>query len=291
MKYAKLLVIIIIFIMAAVGCMNIQKFSLTEDSFSSAAKSPDIEKSGEDVNSYNEEDIDHQLYGRYFNTEFEPLTSRTKSSGSSLYLANYDTNLDITQMSSQELVSLFSFLSHPIEGAKVSSVNGQLPNAPRNYRNGVHEGLDYYSGGCGVSVTKKTAVLAAGPGTIIRADHDYEEMNRDEYNEAVQISHESSITPEDLLDKFRGKQVWIQHENGIVTRYAHLGSIESSIQIGIVVDKGQKIGTTGNSGTLDSVKNTGNGIHLHFEIWLNGVFLGKDRPISEVRDIYIQVLN
>ena len=282
MKYTKLLAVIFIFVVfiTAAGCMNIQRLSLTEDSFSSAAGAPEMENPSSSVTSYNRKEIDHQLYGRYFNSDFKSFPFEPKTS-----------NLDIKQMSSHELISIFSFLSHPIEGAKVSTVNGQLPNAPRNYRNGVHEGLDYYSGSCGVSVTKKTPVLAAGPGTVIRADHDFEEMNREEYNEAVQISHESSITPEELLDKFRGRQLWIQHEQGIITRYAHLDTIDSSIQEGTVLEKGQKIGTTGNSGTLDSVKNTGRGIHLHFEIWLNGVFLGKDRPVSEVRDIYIQVLD
>ena len=300
MKNVKLFYALIIFLFMvsfSFGCMDIQRFSLTEDSFFSSAKPPDMEESN--VRSYNGEDIDHHLYGRYFDDSIEAFSFLWENEGTQqpegnlpdyLTAAGENSDLDITQVSSQELISLFSFLSHPVQGAKVSSVDGQLPNAPRRYRNGVHEGLDYYSGSSGVSVTKNTPVLAAGPGMVIRADHGFQEMTREEYEEAVKISHEAEITPEELLDKFRGKQVWIRHEQGIVTRYAHLNSIESGIQVGTVVDKGQKIGTTGNTGTRDSVNNTGQGIHLHFEVWLNGAFLGKDRPVSEVRDIYKQVL-
>ncbi|UNC92863.1 M23 family metallopeptidase [Candidatus Contubernalis alkaliaceticus] len=328
MKYSKVLILIIVIILIAVGCMNIHKLSLTEDSFSSGANPADKDNTGNDYsgNVFNQEFYDriYALNGQEFLNSLETSDNKkstadkeepddkespvknTESENSKPEVSTSQENtevplehliniqnpsaLNITQMSSEELIFLFSFLSHPIQGAKVSSVNGQLPNAPRTYRNGVHEGLDYYGGSCGVSVTKDTSVLAAGPGTVIRADHGFLEMTQAEYDEAIQISKSSAITPEDLLDKFRGMQIWIQHEHGIITRYAHLDSIDSSIQVGTVVQKGQKIGNTGNTGTRESVQGSGSGIHLHFEIWLNGSFLGKGKSVSTVRNIYSQAL-
>lgn len=196
---------------------------------------------------------------------------------------------DLQTMTVEETIALFSFLSSPIEGAQVTSAAGQLPNAPRRYRNGIHEGIDYYG------FERGTPVLAAYGGVVIRADHGFIEMTLEEYNEAVRISREAPITPEKKLDKFRGKQVWIKHQNNIITRYAHLDSILSCIKVGQVITKGQEIGSVGNSGTKSSVVgeilSVSGAPHLHFEIWLDGIFLGKDRPLSEVIDIFTAVLD
>ena len=43
------------------------------------------------------------------------------------------------------LIDYLSFLQTPIQGAQVSTKDSHLPGAERPYRNGVHEGLDYYS--------------------------------------------------------------------------------------------------------------------------------------------------
>lgn len=58
-----------------------------------------------------------------------------------------------------------------------------------------------------------------------------------------------------------GNLVVINHNNGMVTKYAHLDSID--VKAGQVVEKGSKIGVMGTTG--DST-----GIHLHFEVYKNG---------------------
>ena len=59
-----------------------------------------------------------------------------------------------------------------------------------------------------------------------------------------------------------GKVIFIDHANGVQTRYAHMSSINT--HVGKQVSEGEligKMGTTGNS--------TGN--HLHWEVLKNGV--------------------
>lgn len=58
-----------------------------------------------------------------------------------------------------------------------------------------------------------------------------------------------------------GNLVKISHGNGYETWYAHLSSI--SVSVGQQVAKGQKIGVMGDTGNAT-------GVHLHFEIHLNG---------------------
>lgn len=59
-----------------------------------------------------------------------------------------------------------------------------------------------------------------------------------------------------------GKRVVVDHRNGYETIYAHLSSID--VKVGEVVPQGTKLGNMGNTGRST-------GVHLHFEVSLNGV--------------------
>lgn len=61
------------------------------------------------------------------------------------------------------------------------------------------------------------------------------------------------------IDGGYGRVIDIRHVGGLVTRYAHLGAIDSGIQPGLMVRAGEQIGLIGASGTST-------GAHLHFEI-------------------------
>jgi hypothetical protein len=57
--------------------------------------------------------------------------------------------------SPDQMVRYLSFLQAPIRGAKVSKRDSHLPGAPRTYRHGVHEGLDWYGYACGVTIDSR----------------------------------------------------------------------------------------------------------------------------------------
>ena len=71
--------------------------------------------------------------------------------------------------------------SMPITGACFPDFAGQLPGAPRAYRNGVHEGVDFYPGWACASIELGTPVLAVGEGRVIRADWNYDDLTTDAY--------------------------------------------------------------------------------------------------------------
>ena len=57
----------------------------------------------------------------------------------------------------------------PCENIKVPKRAMRLPNAPRDYRNGVHRGIDFFA-------NWGTPVRAVAKGTVIRSDLFYEEV-------------------------------------------------------------------------------------------------------------------
>jgi murein DD-endopeptidase MepM/ murein hydrolase activator NlpD len=134
-----------------------------------------------------------------------------------------------------------------------------LPGSPREYRGGFHEGIDF-------PLAFEMPVAAAKAGKIIRIDSDYTEWSVDEQIQGEDAGFRLGYTPEAVLDKLRGRQVWIDHGHGVVSRYAHLQSVEL-LSVGSIVEQGTVIGRVGNSGTKA-------GPHLHIEIRIGEAYLG-----------------
>ena len=178
------------------------------------------------------------------------------------------------------LESLRGF-SSPIEGASITKRDFQMPGAPRHYRLGVHEGLDFYGHTVGVPVNRRTPVRAVADGIVIRALVDYQPPTAAQASAWAAQSQSLGYTPPEVLDGYRGRQIWIEHDNGVISRYAHLGSIEPGIVEGVEVTRGQAIATVGNSGTPASLSSETVDVHLHLELWVGDHFVGQFlRPIE-----------
>ncbi len=166
----------------------------------------------------------------------------------------------------------------PVQGSHAGLRDLQLPGAPRHYRLGVHEGVDFYwSAG--------TSVLAAAGGVVIRATHEYEQPDEVVFGRWWQKVREEGASTAEALDFYRGMQVWIEHPDGTIARYAHLSGIEEEVVMGTAVTAGQRIGQVGNTGSPLSVSSATEDAHLHFELWLNGHYLGQFLRPVEVREL------
>lgn len=181
--------------------------------------------------------------------------------------------------------------AYPIEGVCLPSDGNLMPNAPREYRNGVHEGVDFYTGAACVDVPAGTPVLSAKAGEVVRADAGFIEMSLDELNDMLARSEAQGYTDAKALDRFRGRQVWIDHGGGIVTRYCHLSGIADGVQAGAAVQAGDVIGYVGESGTPEAVTDPGIEMHLHFEVRVGDSFLGAGLPPDQVRFLYAQAFS
>lgn len=105
-----------------------------------------------------------------------------------------------------------------------------------------HKGIDFCTRGA-TGNTYGKAIRAAADGTVYSAEYHYS----------------------------WGNNVYINHGNGVYTRYAHCSQL--------LVSKGQQVkqgdviayvGNTGNVSPRPTASNPHAGAHLHFEVWVNG---------------------
>ncbi|HEY5638748.1 MAG TPA: LysM peptidoglycan-binding domain-containing M23 family metallopeptidase [Dehalococcoidia bacterium] len=174
----------------------------------------------------------------------------------------------------------------PVEGACLPTDDNQMPNAPRDYRFGVHEGVDFFTGFSCVDVELGTPAFASKAGRVVRADHIYKPLTRSELDDLLAKVEEQGYTDTATLDRFRGRQVWIDHGDGFVTRYSHLEDVPEELLVGANVERGDLVGFIGDSGTPEAVTNPGFENHLHFELRIGSSFLGEGEPPEVVRALY-----
>ena len=180
---------------------------------------------------------------------------------------------------------LYGF-TQPVDGACLPFAEALMPNAPRRYRHGIHEGVDIYPGFACADVERGTPILAVHDGEVLRADHGYVDITAEQIETLAARTAEQGHTDAEALDIYRGRQVWIDHGSGVVTRYAHLDSIAPNIKVGAWVRQGQAIGGMGESGTPESLLAPGTDIHLHYEVRVGDSFLGAGLEPDIVRGLY-----
>ncbi|ARK31165.1 M23 family metallopeptidase [Halalkalibacter krulwichiae] len=199
--------------------------------------------------------------------------------------------IQLEDLNVEQLIDHLSFLEKPIKGAEVSKIPGHLPGAPRPYRNGYHEGIDWYDYASGGGISTDTPVYAMGEGVVVRADHNFVEYHSAEEREKdLSYAAEIGETPEYIFDKLRGRQVWVQYEGGVMNRFAHLHDIPADIQVGTKVNGATIIGYVGNSGTSDSVdQNYEAGLHLHQDLFIYGELFWTYLDEGEVIEVLEQI--
>ena len=188
-----------------------------------------------------------------------------------------------TQPHDLDFLASIAGFAPPI-GWDITTRDLQMPGAPRHYRLGVHQGADFYW-------ARDSQVLAAADGVVVRAMKDYVPPFPAAFYEMRNQSYELGYTSEEALDFYRGQQVWLEHEGGLISRYIHLGSIAWDLEEGQTVTKGQFLGTVGNSGSPASLESPDSDAHLHFELWLGDAYVGQFLRPVESRQWYESILH
>ena len=91
----------------------------------------------------------------------------------------------------------------PVKAATLTVRDFQMPGAPRHYRLGVHEGIDFYGHTTGATVDRSTPVRAVADGVVARALVDYKPASATQADAWTAQIHELGYTPPEVLDGYR----------------------------------------------------------------------------------------
>ena len=118
----------------------------------------------------------------------------------------------------------------PCENIPVPKRTMRLPNAPRNYRNGIHRGIDFFA-------NWGTPIRAVAEGVVIRSDLHYEEVSPSFRESVLNSSARVGKTPSDIFNSILlGQSVFLDHGFNlipgfrVISIYAHLSHINSDIK-------------------------------------------------------------
>jgi murein DD-endopeptidase MepM/ murein hydrolase activator NlpD len=182
------------------------------------------------------------------------------------------TGLLSKQLEPAKLEPRLKGMTIPVARAQLPRHAGVYPGARRLYRYGVHEGLDFFND-CG-PIGMGTPARAAATGKIVRIDTNFKDMSRVTFNKVMNECLKEHRTSDHNEDLFRGCQVWLDHGNNVITKYAHLDKVNPKLIAGQKVKAGDCLGYIGVSGTGQNLAGRKKYPHLHFEIWLDNHYLG-----------------
>lgn len=161
-----------------------------------------------------------------------------------------------------------------------------MPNAPRAYRSGIHQGVDFQC------FTLGRSAVAALDGRVVLAVGNYQDPDSDDRDELLRIAETLRATPPFTLLNLYGNYVVIDHGvypflGHVVTVYAHLHEVDPDIRVGERIQAGQRVGEIGNRGTHAAA----NGDfyvdpHLHWEIHIDNLYLGAGLSSGQTREVY-----
>ena len=169
----------------------------------------------------------------------------------------------------------------PVPGVRIPSDDDHLPGAPRAYRAGTSEGFVFWPESSGAFLGFGTPVIATGAGEVVRVDEPYTELDAEAWDALLADVADGATEAE--LDRLRGRQVWIELDDGRVARYGHLADVRAGLAVGQRIGRGRVIGFVGNSGTLDGVLGRTSNARLHFELREGDGYVGAGLDPDGVR--------
>lgn len=186
-----------------------------------------------------------------------------------------------TQLSTQEWPKN---LLMPISGATFSLNEAHLPGrTPGHHSPGRHQGFDFHNGSSGRPLASDEPIEAVADGVVIRIDDGYKSRDDEELTYYAKISDMSGLVGEFALDQLLGRQIWLRHDTGHISRYAHLSEVHPRLKPGDEVKQGEPIGLMGNSGIPPTESQPNPLPRLHFELWTpdGNQYLGQDMTPME----------
>ena len=167
-----------------------------------------------------------------------------------------------------------------------------LPNSPREYRSGVHQGIDFFCGAPGqraVAFRDGTVAMVSGRNEPTSAEREL----------MLASAAAAGATPHWILTALYGNFVVLDHgvidgAGQVFTIYAHLNVIAPELTPGAAVSRGQDLGEIGASGTSTAARDVEEidptAIHLHWEIIIDQHYLGEGLSQQATERVYRRLL-
>ena len=198
-----------------------------------------------------------------------------------------DCDLVVSQAVSEPAVRIAELpeLLEPVDGVEVPKSPDLLPGAAREYRGGVHEGVDF-------RCVRGLPVRAAADAKVLTIEDEpnLPERQRDDLLRVCRVLGE---TPPEVLRSLHGRRITLNlgvHAGHLLTAsYSHLASIRPDLKPGMAVRAGEVIGMTGASGTSHDYRPDGWG-EVHFELRWDGQPLGLALGPSQAGKAYREAL-
>ncbi len=162
-----------------------------------------------------------------------------------------------------------------------------LPNAGREYRSGVHAGIDF------ICLEFGRTARAALPGRVVFRVDGYVDPTPADRSALLATAGLVGTTPPWTLAMLYGNFVVMDHGvvdgvGHVVSIYAHLDEIDDAVHLGADLAAGDPIGLIGNHGTAPAASGLDDprSIHLHWELYVDGVYLGAGLGTAETATLY-----
>ena len=193
---------------------------------------------------------------------------------------SFDEALNVAERLSPEIVTPTDCEPPPLSRPSV------LPNAARAYRSGIHQGVDLFC------PTPGRTAVAALDGRVVVAVADFQDPSPQDRDRLLDTAAALGATPPYTLVMLYGNYVVIDHGildgvGHVVSLYAHLDEVDPGTWIGKPVKAGQPVGTIGNTGTAAGARRSlHEGLHLHWELHIDGQYLGVGLSERHTRAVY-----
>jgi len=162
-----------------------------------------------------------------------------------------------------------------------------LPNSERDYHAGTHQGIDF------ICLARGHVATSPMPGRVSFVVDGYQDPTPSDRSAVLEVAQRVGFLPPWTLVMLYGNVVVIDHGHidgvgRVETVYAHLDEVDDAMHPGAFVTAGTPVGVIGNHGTATAAANgtRPQSIHLHWEVLIDGHFLGEGLDAGTTAKVY-----
>lgn len=133
----------------------------------------------------------------------------------------------------------------PIAGATFPLAARHLPGGAGDDPSALPDTFEFVDGVAGRPLPPGTEVVSVAAGVVVQLERTQERLTAEEREFLAEQVRQGGSAREQAIDRLRGRQVWVEHEDGYISRYSELSAVDDSLKIGQQVGAGDVLGRIG----------------------------------------------